>query len=70
MTDDATRDRERLAALLRLHHFKLTGEFDQPMCCLCQEGCSNEYGHMMTMHPSEHDLHVADVLIESGLGFR
>ena len=59
MTDDL---RTRIAAVLSEHHFKITGYSDQPMCCSCQEGCSQD-GYMLTMAPEDHDAHVAAAVI-------
>lgn len=53
---------DRVAAVLREHQFRITGYSDQPMCCGCQEGCTDNLGHMKTMQPQDHPEHVAAMI--------
>jgi len=60
MTDSL---RDRIAMTLLEHRFVITGCTDQPMCCACQEGCSDAQGHMLAMDPLLHDDHIADAIL-------
>jgi hypothetical protein len=55
--------RDRIAMTLLEHRFVITGCTDQPMCCACQEGCSDAQGHMLAMDPLLHDDHIADAIL-------
>lgn len=55
--------RDQIAMTLLEHRFVITGWTDQPMCCACQEGCSDAQGYMLVMDPLLHDDHVADAIL-------
>lgn len=54
---------DKITEVLRWHEWVRTGYHDQPMCCRCQEGCSGENGHMLTMDPLDHPAHVAAAVL-------
>ena len=53
-------------SLLRDHQLRVDLESSQqPMCCLCQEGCADPMGYMLRMEPLDHLDHLADLIVRA-----